>query len=155
MRILTALLASAMMVFAANAYAADTDDVKAAITAYHAALESLDAAKMAALWAQDDTAMLINPFDQAISVGWAAVKKDWEVGLANFTKLKVEQKDGPYVQVKGDVARAIGIASASQTLKDGGKVIADVPVFETDVFEKRDGKWLLISHVALLVPQKK
>jgi ketosteroid isomerase-like protein len=152
MRIST-LFVSATMLFAANAsYAADTDDVKAAVVAYHAALDSLDPAKMEPLWAQDDTVMLINPFDKGISVGWDAVKKDWAVGLGNITQLKVTQADGPYVQVKGDVARAIGIASAA--IQPKGGQAATVAVFETDVFEKRSGKWLLVSHVAGLVPKQ-
>jgi hypothetical protein len=34
-----------------------------------------------------------------------------------------------------------------------GVAVANALTFETDVFEKRDGKWLLVSHVASRVPQ--
>ena len=56
----------------------DMDDVKAAVAAYHAALNALDAPKMEALWVQDDSVMDIEPSDKSISVGWAAVKKNFE-----------------------------------------------------------------------------
>jgi hypothetical protein len=29
----------------------------------------------------------------------------------------------------------------------------DVATYESDVFEKRDGQWLLVSHLALRVPK--
>jgi ketosteroid isomerase-like protein len=70
-------------------------DVKAAVAAYHAALTSLDLSKMKALWAYDGNVILINPADKAVSVGWDAVKKNWEGTFTFFSQLDVTQVDGP------------------------------------------------------------
>ena len=129
----------------------DMDNVKAAVAGYHAALSALDAPKMEALWVQDDSVMDIEPSDKSISVGWDAVKKNFESEFNAFSELKVMQADGPHIQVKGEVAWSMGIANSSLKTKAG--VVANGPVFETDVFEKHDGHWLLVSHTALRVPQ--
>jgi|HubBroStandDraft_6_1064221.scaffolds.fasta_scaffold220183_1 ketosteroid isomerase-like protein len=122
----------------------DMNDVKAVVTAYHAALSALDAAKMEALWVEDHSVMDIEPSAKSISLGWNAVKKTFETEFNAFSELKVTQADGPHIQVKGDVAWSTGIANASWKTKAGDVV---------DVFEKRNGHWLLVSHVALRVPQ--
>jgi ketosteroid isomerase-like protein len=86
--------------------------VKAAVDAYHAAISALDAPKMEALWAHDDSVMLINPADKSISTGWDAVKKNWETtfsgGRQALSDLKVTQADGPHIQVKGELAWSDG-----------------------------------------------
>ena len=56
----------------------DMDDVKTVVAAYHAALSALDAPRMEALWVQDDSVMDIEPSDKSISLGWDAVKKNFE-----------------------------------------------------------------------------
>ena len=92
-----------------------------------------------------------NPNTKNIAVGWDAVKKSIEGYIPVVAELKVVQAEGPHVQVKGDVARSIGIATASIKMKDGKEFSGGV--FETDVFEKHDGAWLLVSHSAAQVPQ--
>jgi uncharacterized protein (TIGR02246 family) len=152
--IIQALLFSAVVLIAGNGegYAqSDTDNVKAVIDAYHAALSALDAAKMAALWAQDDGVMDIEPSDKAITLGWHAVKKNFETEFSGFSELKVTQGNGPHIRVKGDVAWSTGIANAIAKTRAGDAISAGV--FETDVFEKRDGHWLLVSHTASQVPR--
>jgi ketosteroid isomerase-like protein len=100
---------------------------------------------------RNNNVMLINPADRSISVGWDAVKKDWEAQFNFLSDLKVTQADGPHISVKDDVAWATGIANAAAKSKTG----ADVGglFYESDVFEKREGRWLLISHTALAVPK--
>ena len=61
------------------------------------------------------------------------------------------QADGPHVSVKDDVAWATGIENAVAKSKTGADV--DCLVYESDVFEKRESRWLLISHTALAVPK--
>jgi ketosteroid isomerase-like protein len=147
-----ALLFSVVVLLAGNArtYAQEVD-IKAAVDAYHAALGSLDIAKMEPLWAHDADVMLVNPADKSISVGWDAARKDWEAQFAFLSDLKVTQADGPHIAVKGDVAWSTGIANAAAKSKSG----ADVGglVYESDVFENRGGQWLLVSHTALAVPK--
>jgi ketosteroid isomerase-like protein len=134
----------------------DTDEIKAVVDNYHAAVGAHDMSKMEPLWTHDDYAMLINPRDQNVSVGWDAVRKGWEgqFGFAatQLSGLKVTQADGPHIHVKGDVAWATGIAGVIGKMKNG--VAIDEPTFETDVFEKRDNHWLLVSHTAMALWRK-
>ena len=132
----------------AKSYAQESD-IKAAINAYHVALDST--CQMEPLWARDASVILVNPSDKSISVGWDAVKKDWQAQFNFLSELKVTQVDGPYVSVKGDVAWATGITNAVAKSKAG--VDVGGPVYESDVFEKRSGQWLLVSHVALRGPK--
>jgi ketosteroid isomerase-like protein len=134
-----------------SAQQADTDQVKAAIDALNAALSSLDMTKMDALWVHDASVMLINPRDKTISIGWDAVRKNWDQVPGNYSELKVTQAEGPNIRVQGNIAWSTGVANVVGKLKSGATLNA--PTFATDVFEKRDGKWLIVSHVALRVPQ--
>jgi ketosteroid isomerase-like protein len=128
-----------------NSYAgSDEDAVTAAVAAYNAAVDSLDAAKMEAIWAHDDTVMDIEPGTKTIAVGWDAVRKNIEGFFPAFTEVKNVQVDGPHVQIKGDLARSMGINMVTYKLKNG--TTGNGKVFLTDVFEKRGGAWLLVSH---------
>lgn len=147
------LTAVILMVGGRIGYAQQTavDEVKAAVEAYHVALVTLDATKMAPLWAHDDTVMLINPRDKAVVTGSGAVQKDWETTFAPEAELKVTQTSGPYIRVAGDTAWATGIVSSEIKLKSGQAITA--LTFQTDIFERRSGKWLIVAHVASRVPQ--
>jgi ketosteroid isomerase-like protein len=129
----------------------DIDAVKAAIAAYHAAIGPLAMSKMDPLWAHDANVMLLNPRDKSISVGWDAVNKAWETAGNFWSELNITQTDGPYVQVKGDVAWSTGTVNAVGKSKAGAAINA--PTVETDVFERRGGAWLLVSHTASSRPR--
>jgi ketosteroid isomerase-like protein len=144
----TILVSVISVAHSASSYAQEAD-VKAAIAAYHAALESLDMSKMEPLSAHDASVILINPPDKSISVGWDAAKKNWEGTFNFYSELKITQVAGPYVSVKGDVAWSTGIVHGVWKSKGGS---GEGGVFETDVFEKRGGHWLLVSHSARPIP---
>ena len=95
-------------VWGTNSYAqSDADAVKAAVAAYTAAVDSLDPAKMEALWVHDDTVMDIEPGSRTIAVGWDAVKKFIDGNFLVFAELKNVLADGPHVQIKRDLARSM------------------------------------------------
>ena len=52
----------------------ESDNVNAAVDAFHAALSNLDIGKMQNVWAQQPYLVLINPRDKAPAIGWDAVK---------------------------------------------------------------------------------
>jgi ketosteroid isomerase-like protein len=152
MRGLFVLALATGCLWGASSYAGtDEDAVKAALAGYHAALNTKDPAKLEAFWAHDDGVTDVEPTTKSIAVGWDAVKKNIEGYFPVFTELKVEQADGPHIQIKGDMASSVGIAKAAAKMKDGNTFTGTV--FESDVFEKRDGAWLLVSHVASRVPE--
>jgi len=140
-------LGLALLPGTALAQQADIDAVKDAIAAFHAALSSLDIKKMQPVWAHESYVTLINPADKSISVGWDAVKKNWEGAFKDYAELKVTQVDGPHIHINGNVGWSTGLALAELKLKDGNARSGNT--FETDVYEKHGGQWLLVSHTAL------
>jgi ketosteroid isomerase-like protein len=147
-----ALLGVAVLVSGGKSYAADADDVRATIDAFHAALSALDIAKIDAVWMHDDNIMDKEPVAKSVTLGWRGTRKNFE-GLFDATaELKVTQAEGPHVQVQGDLAWSMGVANADQKLKNG-QVNSGVKVFESDVFKKQDGRWLFVSHATSILPQ--
>jgi ketosteroid isomerase-like protein len=145
----SAIMALGLALLPAGAIAqqSDIDAVKAAVATFHAALSSLDNKKMEPLWAHESYVALINPADKSISVGWDAIKKNWEGGFNAYAELKVTQVDGPHIHTNGNVAWSSGLVQADLKLKDGNALSGNT--FETDVYEKHGGQWLLVSHTAL------
>jgi ketosteroid isomerase-like protein len=150
MRMLRVLLLASAVTLAGGgagfAQQSDVDQVKAALAALQAAISSLDMARMEPLWVRDANVTLINPRDKTISIGWDQAKKNWETVFGLWSELKVTTKDGPHVSVNGNLAWTTTVADVVGKMKSGAAVNA--PTFEADVFEKRDGRWLLVSHAA-------
>jgi ketosteroid isomerase-like protein len=142
-----AALGAALIAGGVFAQQSNVDAVKAVNASLHAALGSLDAKKIEAVWAHENYVTLINPRDKGVSVGWDAVKNNWEVAFKDYAELKLTQLDGPHIHVSGNAAWSTGLVQADVKLKDGNAVSSSV--FETDVYEKRDGQWKLVSHAAL------
>jgi ketosteroid isomerase-like protein len=142
----------ALMLATTNTIAqqSDADAVKAAVEAYDAAISARDPKAMDALWAHDPDAILVNPRDKAITVGWDAIKQNWDKVFGSWSTLKVTRTSGT-VRVNGGMAWATSIAEVVGTAKDGTALNA--PTFESDVFVKRGDRWLLVSHSAWRVPQ--
>ena len=145
----TAALGLAVLPINAVAQQSEIDKVKATLDAFGAALSSLDISKMDAVWAHDADAMLINPRDKTVSVGWDAIKKNWEATFAFWSELKVTRTSGP-IHVSGNVAWSLGSAEVVGKSKAGDAVSS--PTFESDVFEKRGDRWLMVSHSAWRIP---
>ena len=93
----------------------------------------------------------LEPASKAIIHGWKAVKKGLEAFFGGFSELKISQTDGPHVRVKGDAAWATGRTHAVAKTKAGEAMTLNV--FDTQIFEKRGGAWLVVSNIALSVPQ--
>src|SRR5215510_4485728 len=78
----------------------DSDNVNAAVNAFHAALSNLDIGKMQNVWVQEPYVALINPRDKTPAIGWDAVKKDWQDGVFGFwAELKLSPKRAPHIHV--------------------------------------------------------
>jgi ketosteroid isomerase-like protein len=144
-----ALLGFAVLV-GGKSYASDTDDVKATIDEFHAALTALDISKMDAVWGHDASVMDKEPVAKTVTLGWEGTRKNFEGLFAVTAELKVTQADGPHIQVQGDTAWSMGVAWVGQKLKTGQ--VFGLAVFEADVLRKQNGRWLLVSHATSVLP---
>ena len=133
------------------ANATQSDEVKAAIDEFHAALESRDIKKMEAVLAHDDYAMLVNPRDKSTTVGWDNVRKSWESTFNFWAELKLQMTGAPHIHINGDVAWADSSVTVVGKTTAGANI--NGPTLEAYVFEKHGKQWLLVSHNAWRVPQ--
>src|SRR5260370_37409760 len=102
----------------------DSDNVKAAIDAFHAALSNLNIGKMQNVWAQEPYVVLVNPRDKAPAVGWDAVKKDWQEGVFGFwAELKLSPKQAPQIHIDQRTAWTTGVVGVEGKNKSGQALI--------------------------------
>lgn len=129
----------------------DSEEVNAAIDAFHAALANLDMGKMQDVWAHEPNAVLINPRDKAPSIGWDAVKKDWQDGVFAFWEvLKLSPTQAPQIHIEGAMAQVTGVVDVDGKNKSGQPL--RFTIVETQVYEKRGDRWLMVSHHASRLP---
>jgi hypothetical protein len=50
----------------------------------------------------------------------------------------------PHININGKVAWAVGVEKVQLLRKNG--TIVDFDAFVTNVFEEREGRWLMVSH---------
>jgi ketosteroid isomerase-like protein len=129
---------------------ADDKAIVAAVDGANAAISSRDIGKLASIWAQEPYVMLANPRDKMPSFGWDAVKKDWETAFAFWSDFKVTRTGEVQVHATPSVSWSVSTADVQGRTKDDKAL--SFKVIQTDVFEKRGDRWLLVSHHASRIP---
>lgn len=124
--------------------AADTEALRAASKAFYDAVVAVDdGTAMEKVWAHKPYITYIGPRSTSIIVGWEAQKKYW----AEFNKA-FAQRTVALVDVRthavGNLAWEIGAEVGQAQMKDG--TTRKVDWFVTNVYEKIDGRWLMVSH---------
>jgi ketosteroid isomerase-like protein len=151
---LSAITALGLAVLSGNAIAqqaADLDGVKTASKAFYAALAVLDNGEaMEKVWAHTPYVTYVGPRAKTIIVGWDAQKKYWEDTNKLFSSRDVTLSD-QHIHVNGNLAWEMGQESGTPKMKDGKEAKADYIV--TNVYEKIDGRWLIVSHHVQPKPQ--
>jgi ketosteroid isomerase-like protein len=123
----------------------DTAAVTAANEAFYAALSSLDVSATESLWVQDSYVTWIGPRSRAAEVGWSAVQGNLKFFGERFAQMSIKPVN-VQVTVGGPLAWVVGGEVQQGILKDG-RVINNTTLV-TNIFEKRDGRWLLVAHHA-------
>ena len=153
-RTTTMLIAVLVGVGVGNARAqtdADVAAVTAANNAFYTAMSGLDAAAMEKVWAPEAYITNIRPRAKTVSIGSPVVQNDFKDGLFPALAQMVLKPVDPQVHVNGNVAWTVGLETGEAKAKDGtSRAIANLV---TNIFEKTDGRWLLVSHHAQAVPQ--
>jgi ketosteroid isomerase-like protein len=128
----------------------DTEAVTAANVAFEKALSARDINAMEKVWARKANVIAIHPSSKAVVVGWEAVRKSWEGAFDRFAEITVSMKE-PQIRVSKNVAWIVGVEAAEGKLKSGDPV--SFAAFTTNMYEKRDGHWLMVLHASSRVPQ--
>jgi ketosteroid isomerase-like protein len=117
---------------------------QAASKAFYAALAVLDNGEsMEKVWAHTPYVTYVGPHAKAIIVGWDAQKKYWADTNKLFAQRNVSLSD-QQIHVNGNLAWEMGQESGDPKMKDGTDNKADY--FVTNVYEKIDRRWLMVSH---------
>ncbi len=135
----------------AIAQATDMDGVKAASNAFYTALMANDRGEaMKEVWAHTPYVTYVGPRSKAITVGWDNLSKNWEESETRFSQIDVTLSD-QHIHVNGNLAWEMGQESGTLRLTDGREGKIDFLV--TNVYEKLDGRWLIVSHHVQPKPQ--
>jgi ketosteroid isomerase-like protein/Spy/CpxP family protein refolding chaperone len=125
--------------------ASDIERVNAASQALIKAISARDIDAMEKLWAHESYVTFMGPLSTSVVVGWKGVRKAWEMRFNQFADVTVSLADA-HVRTEGNVAWAVGVEKVRLLRKNGDTLSFDA--FVTNVFEKRDERWLLVSHQA-------
>lgn len=141
----TVLIGSA----AAEPQSSETDAVKAANQAFYSAFSTGDVAAMQKVWSSDADIQNIGPTSKSVTVGWDKIGKGFEALFAAFPELKATMK--PEIKIVDAVAWVTGIEQIQR--KDKAAAISSVGNLVTSIFQKQDGRWLMVHHHASRISQ--
>jgi ketosteroid isomerase-like protein len=141
----------AMLPVSARAQQADLDAVKAASRAFYAALQILDNGEaMEKVWAHTSYVTYVGPRSKSIIIGWEAQKKYW-MDTNKIFSLRAATLGDQHIHVVGNLAWEMGQETGDTKMKDGP--VAKIDYIVTNVYEKIDGRWLIVSHHVQPKPQ--
>jgi len=123
----------------------DVERLNAASQVFIAAISARDIRAMDKLWAHESYVAFMGPLSTTLVVGWEGVRKAWEMRFSQFDRVTISVAES-HVHTNGKAAWAVGIEKV-QLLRKNGETLA-FDAFVTNVFEKRDGRWLMVSHQA-------
>ena len=123
----------------------DVEGVNAASQVFIAAISARDIGAMDKVWAHEPYTTFIGPLSTTVVVGWDGVRKAWEMRFSQFDRVTITVSES-HIRTNANAAWAVGIEKVELLRKNGDKLSFDA--FVTNVFENRDGRWLLVSHQA-------
>jgi ketosteroid isomerase-like protein len=121
----------------------DIQGVNAASQGFLSAISARDIGAMDKVWAHESYATFMGPLSTTIVVGWDGVRKAWEMRFSQFDRVTISVAES-HVRTSGNVAWAVGIETVQLLRKNGDTLSFDA--FVTNVFENREGRWLMVSH---------
>ena len=128
----------------------DVEAIKAANAGFYAALSARDAGALDRVWDHDGQVFNIFGVSKAPMVGWTAVKSGYEDLFDRFPELSVSMAD-PSIRQDADTAVVVGVETQKVRLPNGEVASALLP--GTNVFVKRNGRWLMVHHHSSRPPQ--
>jgi ketosteroid isomerase-like protein len=123
-----------------RAQTADEEGVRAAVSAFYAALNARDIRAMEALWAPDANAIMIHPsgpYARAPAVGPETVRRSFAEAWPHFAEWSVAVDD---VRVRVGQGWAVVLATTPVHVKmRGSDTASGYTALATIVYERRDG----------------
>jgi ketosteroid isomerase-like protein len=131
--------------------AEDIEGVKAASKEFYAALAVLDNGEaMDKVWAHMPYITFIGPRSKSVIVGWDGQKKYWSESNKLFLQRDIMLLD-QQIHVNGNLAWEMGRETGDVKMANGSTRKANNMV--TNVYEKIEGRWFIVSHHAQPTPK--
>ncbi len=125
----------------------DEHEVFVANAAFYQAMESLDVAKMEAMWWHEDWVKCLHPGWDLIS-GWEDVLESWANIFRSTVQLRVKISR-VLVYVLGDVAWVSCVENVTSTYDSGFETAL---VESTNIFVRRQTSWRMVHHHTTPLP---
>ena len=119
------------------------EEVEQANEAFYRAFESLDIKKMDEVWAAEDYVTCIHP-GWSLRSGWPTVRDSWVMIFNNTFTMRVRLSE-IMVQVAGDVAWVLCMENITNSPEGEGDG-QESRVLATNLYERHQGRWLMIHH---------
>jgi len=123
----------------------DHERILTASQAFVTAVAARDINAIDKVWAHESYSSFIGPLSTTVVVGCDGVRKAWQMRFGQFDRVTISI-DEPHIHINGKVAWAVGMEKIELLRKDGKTIRFDA--FVTNVFENKDGQWLIVSHQA-------
>lgn len=127
----------------------DAASLARANEAFDAALSRRDLATLDSAWLHDGMVTAVHPAGKTVVVGWDGVRKSWQAAFDAFPELSVTLKE-PTVRVGGNFGWVVGVETIKGKRPNGDLV--EFTAMTTNIYEFRDGKWLMLHHQANRAP---
>jgi ketosteroid isomerase-like protein len=127
----------------------EIDAVKAANQAFYTAFSARDIAAMQKVWSSDADIQNIGPRYKTFAVGGDTINKRYDDLFNASLELKVSME--PRIKIAEAVAWASGIEQIQR--KDKAGATSSGTNLATNIFQKQDGRWLMVHHHASAMPQ--
>lgn len=127
----------------------DEQEILEANRAFYQAMESLDLAKMAAVWLHEDWVECLHPGWDLIQ-GWEDVEESW-VNIFRSTQQMRVSVIRPFVRVVGDCAWVSCMENVTITYEGG---FSTAVIETTNIFVRRQGRWRMVHHHTTPLPDR-
>lgn len=121
----------------------EAEEIREINDRFYRAFESLDMAEMETVWVKEPYVRCVHPGWGLLS-GWDAVRASWEAIFRNTVEIRFTITD-VQVHVEGALA---WVTCTEDILSETRGNIGVTSVLTTNIFEQRDGQWLMIHHHA-------
>ena len=119
----------------------DEEEVLLANRAFYAALHTLDLSSMSQVWMHADWVKCLHP-GWDLLVGWDEVQGSWEQIFRSTDQIMISVTRA-LVHVTGDVAWVACLENVTTASRND---ISSALIEATNIFHRRQGRWLLVHH---------
>jgi len=126
-----------------------TDELKLADEAFYKAFSDRDIWAMAQLWSKDDSVSAVFPANDKPYFGWDDVRRRWQETFDHNRDIRIKSLAGAIFansDNEGQVAWIIDSTQFQSVQTQTGQPVLMPNVLSTKIFERHDGKWLLMHY---------